>query len=96
MLNPLLERWNTPYETPPFDLIEVSHFKPATEEAIRIAAAEINHITGNPESPTFDNTVAALDRCGEKLGRISSVLLTLTVPRHQRNFRLHPRISHPC
>jgi len=77
MLNPLLERWNTPYETPPFDLIEVSHFKPATEEAIRIAAGEVNHITGNPESPTFENTVAALDRCGEKLGRISSVLFNL-------------------
>src|SRR4030042_2489794 len=77
MLNPLLELWNTPYETPPFDLIEVSHFKPATEEAIRIAAGEVNHITGNPESPTFENTVAALDRCGEKLGRISSVLFNL-------------------
>jgi len=77
MVNPLLERWNTPYETPPFDLIEVSHFKPATEEAIRSATREITLITESLESPTFENTVAALDRCGERLGRISSVLFNL-------------------
>ena len=77
MVNPLLEPWNTPYETPPFDLIEISHFKPATEEALRTAAGEITQIIENPESPTFENTVAALDRCGERLGRISSVLFNL-------------------
>ena len=77
MVNPLLERWNTPYETPPFDLIEVSHFKPATEDALRTAAGEITQIIENPKSPTFENTVAALDRCGERLGRISSVLFNL-------------------
>lgn len=77
MLNPLLERWNTPYGTPPFNLIEVRHFKPAIGEAIRSAADEINLITENKEPPTFENTVEALERCGEKLGLISAVLFNL-------------------
>jgi peptidyl-dipeptidase Dcp len=77
MLNPLLERWNTPYETPPFDLIEVSHFKPAIGEAIKSSADEISLITGNKELPTFENTVEALEYCGEKLELISSVLFNL-------------------
>lgn len=77
MKNPLLERWDTPYETPPFNLIEVDHFKPAIGEAIRSAADEINEISDNKEPPSFDNTVAALELCGEKLGRISSVLFNL-------------------
>lgn len=77
MSNPLLERWNTPYETPPFDLIEVSHFKPAVGEAIRSATQEISLVAENTEFPTFDNTIAALELCGEKLGLISAVLFNL-------------------
>lgn len=77
MKNPLLGRWNTPYEAPPFNLIEVDHFKPAIGEAIRSADDEINEISDNNELPSFDNTVAALELCGEKLGRISSVLFNL-------------------
>ncbi len=77
MLNPLLERWSTPYETPPFHLIEPDFFKPAIEEAIRSASEEINLIAENKESPSFENTVAALERSGEKLTRITSVLFNL-------------------
>lgn len=77
MKNPLLERWNTPYEAPPFNLIEVDHFKPAIDVALRSADDEINEISDNKEPPSFDNTVAALELCGEKLGRISSVLFNL-------------------
>lgn len=77
MGNPLLEQWVTPYEVPPFHLIKADHFKPAIEEAIKSAAEEISRITANTENPTFENTVAALEKCGEKLGRISSVLFNL-------------------
>jgi peptidyl-dipeptidase Dcp len=77
MINPLSGKWSTPYETPPFHLIETSHFKPAVEEAIRSASVEIGIITENHEAPTFENTVAALERCGEKLARISAVLFNL-------------------
>jgi peptidyl-dipeptidase Dcp len=77
MLNPLLQKWDTPHETPPFHLINTDLFKPAIEEAIRSAAFETDRITENDELPSFENSVAALDRCGEKLGEISAVLFNI-------------------
>ena len=77
MLNPLLQKWDTPHETPPFHLISTCHFKPAIEDAIRSAACEIKAITENTELPSFENSIAALDRSGEKLGLISAVLFNL-------------------
>jgi peptidyl-dipeptidase Dcp len=77
MNNPLLQKWNTPFGAPPFHLIEIKHFKPAIEEAIRLASQEINTITENTHPPDFDNTIAALDRSGEKLGEITSILFNL-------------------
>jgi peptidyl-dipeptidase Dcp len=77
MNNPLLEKWITPYETPPFDLIKVGHFKPAVEEAIKQAAEEIDTIVNDASPPDFRNTIEALERSGETLGRIISVLFNL-------------------
>lgn len=77
MKNPLLDKWSTPYETPPFHLIEVSHFKPAAEEAIKAALAGVEAIAENRGKPTFENTVGTLERTGEKLSRISSLLFSL-------------------
>jgi peptidyl-dipeptidase Dcp len=77
MSNPILEHWNTPYETPPFHLIGINHFKPAAEEAIKLAGKEVELISENPELPSFENTIAALDRIGEKLGRVSAILFNL-------------------
>ena len=77
MTNPLLQEWNTPYCTPPFNIIKTGHFKPAVEEAIKAAVVEINLITENTDAPTFNNTVASLDRAGENLGRISAILFNL-------------------
>ena len=71
--NPLLEQWNTPFETPPFDKIELRHFKPAFEEAIRVNNEEIRAITENPEVPTFENTIVALDNSGRLLSRVNAV-----------------------
>ena len=64
MNNPLLKEWNTPFGTPPFNLIEITHYKPAIEEAIKLASEEINGIADNAEPPDFENTVASLDRAG--------------------------------
>jgi peptidyl-dipeptidase Dcp len=75
--NPLLQPWKTPFETPPFNLVETVHFKPAIEEAIKSASVEINSITQNTDSPTFENTISPLDRAGEMLGRITSILFNL-------------------
>lgn len=77
MNNPLLNKWNTPFETPPFNDIKTEHFKPAVEEAIRLANKEIESITDNSEHPDFENTIASLDRAGEKLGKITSILFNL-------------------
>jgi peptidyl-dipeptidase Dcp len=77
MENPLLREWDTPFETPPFDLIKAEHFVPATEEAIRTAAAEIKRITSETAPPDFQNTVEALEYSGELVGRVASVLFNL-------------------
>jgi peptidyl-dipeptidase Dcp len=77
MNNPLLQQWKTPFGTPPFDQILPAHFKPAIEETIKSTSAEIEIITENPDPATFENTVAALDRVGENLSRVSSVLFNL-------------------
>jgi peptidyl-dipeptidase Dcp len=77
MNNPLLQEWSTPFETPPFNIIETGHFKPAIEEAIKTASEEIKKITKSSETPDFDNTIATLDEVGETLGKITSLLFNL-------------------
>ncbi len=72
-MNPLLEDFNTA----PFSKIKVEDYKPAFEEAIKITKEEIEKITSNSETPTFQNTTEALDYTGRKLGRISSVFFNL-------------------
>ena len=64
-VNPLLAPWDTPYEVPPFDKIEIRHYKPAVEQAIVRHQKEIDSIASNPAAPDFENTIAALDRSGE-------------------------------
>jgi peptidyl-dipeptidase Dcp len=77
MNNPLLQEWITPFGTTPFNLIKTIHYKPAVEEAIRIAEEEIKNITDNNNCPDFKNTIKALESAGETLGRITSVLFNL-------------------
>jgi peptidyl-dipeptidase Dcp len=77
MINPLLHAWDTPFGSPPFDKIHISHYKPAIRAAIRIASAEIKAITHNAEPPDFNNTIAALEKSGELIGKITSVLFNL-------------------
>ncbi len=78
--------------TPPFNLIEINHFKPAIDEAIRSAAEEISRIAENKEPPTFENTVVALELCGEKLGRISAVLFNLNSAETSKELQAAARI----
>ncbi|WP_375325340.1 M3 family metallopeptidase [Flagellimonas sp. GZD32] len=73
MNNPLLE----PFNEAPFSKIKNEHFKPAFLQAIEDAKKEIDDITSNPEEPTFENTVVALDFAGQQLDRISSVFFNL-------------------
>lgn len=76
--NPLLQPWTTPYGLPPFESIQASDFEPAFGVALAQHLAEVQAIADNPASPTFDNTIAAVDRSGRLLDRIESVFHNLT------------------
>jgi len=77
MNNPLLDNFNTPFDSAPFSKIKNEHYKPAFEKAIGWAKDEIRQICENPEPPTFENTIEAMETSGEKLSRISSVFFNL-------------------
>jgi len=77
MNNPLIQKFNTPYESAPFSKIKNEHFKPAFIYEIEKARKEIDAITENKEQPTFENTVSALDFSGELLDRVSSIFFNL-------------------
>jgi len=77
MNNPLLEKFDTPFESAPFSKIKIEHYQPAFEQAIKEAKEEIDQIVNNPQEPTFENTIVAMELSGEKLGRISSIFFNL-------------------
>lgn len=75
--NPLLQVWDTPHQTPPFSTIRPEHYVPAFTAAIEMAQKETDGIAQNPETATFANTIVALDRSGEILGRASGIFFNL-------------------
>lgn len=78
-MNPFfVEKYDTPYEVPPFHLIKEEHYLPAFREGIKRQQEEIDAIVNNPESPTFENTILALENSGELLSRVSNVFYNLT------------------
>jgi hypothetical protein len=73
--NPLLSGWTTPI--PPFLDISPEHYEPAFEEAMRVHIEEISSIATTSSAPTFDNTIAALDRAGSLLTRVKKIFHNL-------------------
>jgi peptidyl-dipeptidase Dcp len=72
--NPLLAPWTGPYGgVPPFGKFAVSDMKPALEAAIAENLADIDKIAADPATPTFQNTIAALEASGKSLQRVASV-----------------------
>lgn len=71
--NPLLTKWETPFETPPFNLIQEDNYLPAFYEVMKLHNAEIDAIANSTATPTFENTIIALENSGEMLTRISRV-----------------------
>ena len=68
--NPLLEGWSGPYGgIPPFDKVKVADFKPALETAMADNLAEVRKIADDATEPTFENTIAAMERTGRTLTR---------------------------
>ncbi|MEJ8474508.1 M3 family metallopeptidase [Roseibium algae] len=76
--NPLLDKWSTPFELPPFGDIEPDHFMDAFEATMATARAEIDAIADNPDAPSFDNTIEALEKSGELLSRTARTFYNLT------------------
>ncbi|MBO4455364.1 MAG: M3 family metallopeptidase [Bacteroidales bacterium] len=76
--NIFLQEWDTPYGIPPFEKIRISDYMPAIKEGIRLQEAEIQAIIDNPDAPDFENTVAAYDRSGEVLSKVTAVLFNVS------------------
>lgn len=76
--NPFLSEFETLYGTPDFDRIKVEHYEPAFLKGIEQQNEEIKAIVENPEEPSFENTIVALDNSGEILARVSGVFFALT------------------
>ena len=77
MENPLLTESKLPFGAPQFDKIRNEHYMPAFEQGIAEAKAEIDAIANNPEAPTFENTIEAMEYSGETLDRVSSIFYNL-------------------
>src|SRR5829696_5893454 len=72
--NPLLAKWEGPYGgNPPFDRVQISLFKPALEASMTEQLAEIDRIAKDPAPPDFQNTIAALERSGRMMERVSTI-----------------------
>ena len=71
--NPFLTAYHTPHETVPFHLIRFEHYEPAILKGMEEQNREIETIVNNPEEPTFQNTIVALERSGDLLNRVSTV-----------------------
>lgn len=73
-INPLLAESKEKFGAVPFDKLQFSDYEDAVKEGIKLYSKEIEEIISNPESPTFENTIAALDRAGSKLNYASLAL----------------------
>lgn len=75
--NPFFSDYNTPFGVPPFDRITEEHYMPAFKEGIKQGEAEIQAVVDNPTSPTFENTIEALERSGDLLSKAQYVFYNL-------------------
>ena len=71
--NPLLADWTTPAKVPPFDAIKPEHFRAAFAQGLADHEATVRAIAANPEPPSFDNTIAALELSGKSLAQVDDV-----------------------
>jgi len=76
--NPLLKEWDTPYGVPPFAEISDDDYMPAIDAGIAELQAEIDAIANNPEPPTFENTIVALDKSGSTLTKVALTFSNVT------------------
>ena len=75
--NPLLTDSKAPFGAPEFDKIKNEHYLPAFEAGIAEAKAEIDAIVANPEEPTFENTIEAMEFSGRTLNKVAGIFFNL-------------------
>ncbi|MFP4605972.1 MAG: M3 family metallopeptidase [Bacteroidales bacterium] len=75
--NPFFSEYDTPFGVPPFEEIEIEHFKPAFEKAMEEQNAKIESIVNTEAEPTFENTIVPMVYSGESLSKVSSVFYGL-------------------
>ncbi len=75
--NPFFETWTTPFGTPPFDAIRPEHVPPAYDRGMAEHLADIEAIANSNETPSFANTIEALERSGRLLTCVGSVFHNL-------------------
>ena len=76
--NPFLAKWDTPYGIPPFEKIQYADYIPAVKAGIEAQQAEIAAIVASKEAPTFENVIAAFDRSGGLLAKVTGVLYNVS------------------
>lgn len=97
--NVLLKDWTGPYEgVPAFDKMNVADVKEAMEKGMELSLADIDKIATNPEAPTFENTIAAMERSGKELDRVYTYYGILSSNQSSPEFRdiqteLAPKLS---
>jgi peptidyl-dipeptidase Dcp len=71
--NPFFEAWTGPFGVPPFARMRPEHFEPAYQRAFAEHLAEVAAIAGDPASPSFENTIVALENSGRALQRVDDI-----------------------
>ncbi|MDE6808727.1 MAG: M3 family metallopeptidase [Muribaculaceae bacterium] len=77
-VNPFFTEYSTPYEIPPFEQITADDYLPALRAGIVQHNAEIDSIVNNPDTPTFENTILAMEKAGNLINKVSIVFFALT------------------
>ena len=77
MTNPLLTKFQTTFEEAPFSKIKKHHYIPSIKKTIKNALDEIKVIINQKEKPSFKNTLEAVEKCGNLIGRNTSILFNL-------------------
>ncbi|ADB37903.1 M3 family metallopeptidase [Spirosoma linguale] len=75
--NPFLTSYTTPHQTAPFDKIKNADYLPALKDGLAQGRKDVDAIVTNTAAPTFENTIVALERAGDLLGKVTSVLFNL-------------------
>ncbi len=76
--NPLFNEFDTPHGIAPFAEITIDHYREGMLRGMEEHKAEIESIVNNPEAPTFENTIVALDQCGKLLSKVRGTFSPLS------------------